>query len=108
MPHIIVEHTADVKDVPVLLEKLHTCLAEQETVTLESIKTRAVPVTHVILGDGTKNAMLHITIKLLAGRSDDLLSTISGALHNVALAHCDDQTVVTVETTNLHNASYRK
>lgn len=107
MPHIIVEHSADIADIPVLLEKLHHNLSKQDTVTLESIKTRAIEVQHAIVGNSDKKLMLHIIVKLLSGRPDDLLNKISGDLREIACTHCGGDVSVTVETVSLYNASYR-
>ena len=111
MPHIIVEHTASMNlDMAKLLSQLHENLASQDTVQIKAIKTRAVPVQHVILGTGSwSDKMLHITLKLLPGRSDQLKRTMSQDLHDVAKKFVQDDTItITVEVMELHEASYIK
>jgi 5-carboxymethyl-2-hydroxymuconate isomerase len=111
MPHIIVEHSATMKlDLPELLSALHFNLAEQDTVKIKAIKTRAVPVHHVIIGDGRwSDKMLHIALKLLPGRSDELKRTMSQGLFDTAKDFVKDDSIsITVEVMELHEASYIK
>lgn len=111
MPHIIVEYTSTMKhDIPELLSQLHENLAGQDTVKIKAIKTRGIPVQHVIVGTGGwSDKMIHIALKLLPGRSDELKRTMSQDLHDVAKAFVQDDSVsITVEVTELHEASYIK
>jgi 5-carboxymethyl-2-hydroxymuconate isomerase len=111
MPHIIVEYTSTMKlDMPELLSQLHESLAGQDTVKIKAIKTRGVPVQHVIVGTGDwSDKMIHITLKLLPGRSDELKRTMAQDLHVIAKGFVkDDSASVTVEVTELHEASYIK
>lgn len=85
MPHIIVEHTGlDSKDINALNKNLHTCLSEQETVSLESIKTRSMRVENAFVGDASNNEFVHITVLLLTGRSEELKKTIAQNLFDCA------------------------
>lgn len=108
MPHIIVEHTADIEAVDGLLSALHESLAGQETVALESIKTRSIEVKNAIVGNGSQNSMIHVMVKLLSGRSDQLLKKMTGDLRDVALQNISGNTSVTVEAIALHDESYQK
>jgi len=82
MPHIIIEHNIDEEElVKYACKKLHGSLAKQETVKLESIKTRSVFVSSLIVGDGVKkDQFAHVTLKLLAGRDQKLKEKMSQAL----------------------------
>ena len=106
MPHIIVEHTKDVAGIPQLLTALHQSLAGQETVVLESIKTRSIAVDYAIVGSQATESMVHITVKLLPGRPDDLLKKITGDLKAIAVKHCAPTTRITVESVDLYKPSY--
>ena len=108
MPHIIVEHTKDVADIPTLLNDLHYNLAGQETVVLDAIKTRSIAVDYVIVGAQATESMVHIAVKLLPGRSDELLNKMTTDLKTVAVAHCEPKTRITVESTELYQSSYQK
>lgn len=86
MPHIIIEHDQRIKEeieLATLAHSLHSCLATHDTVKLEAIKTRTVEVQNVIIGSTeTANKILHITVLLLKGRSDDLKKTMAQSLFN--------------------------
>ncbi len=75
MPHIVIQHDKKIKDevnLPRLAQDLHDKLADQETISLEAIKTRTIQIENVIIADGSNNKMIHIEVQLLAGRSHDL------------------------------------
>jgi 5-carboxymethyl-2-hydroxymuconate isomerase len=87
MPHIIIEHTETLAENLSLVDfnrGLHDCLAEQETVSLDSIKTRSIEVKRAVVGDGSNNDFVHITILLLAGRSEALKKKMAENIFNKA------------------------
>ena len=111
MPHIILEYTDTMNiDVPKILTELHHNLSGQDTINIHAIKTRAIPVKYVIVGDGQEpDKMMHITLKLLPGRDDALKKTMAQGLFDTAKAHAhDDRISVTAEVVDLHEASYTK
>lgn len=87
MPHIIIEHDTKTKsevDLKHFVKEIHTTLSEQETVALEAIKTRTINIDNVWISDGTHNQMLHITVHLLKGRSEELKEIMANALFDKA------------------------
>lgn len=111
MPHIIVEYTEHLSiDVPKLTIELHRALVAQDTVKEEAVKTRAIPVEATVVGTGKcHDKMIHINLKLLPGRSDELRQTMAEALFNtVKKVVFDDHISISVETSELHAASYTK
>ena len=93
MPHIIIEHTKDIAEAVNthdLNKKLHVCLAAQETVKLESVKTRAIPVENAVVGDGSIEDFVHITVLLLEGRSKELKATMAQNIFNEAQSMLKD------------------
>jgi 5-carboxymethyl-2-hydroxymuconate isomerase len=113
MPHIIVEYTESLTsvDVPELLFELHDDLAQKDTINIHAIKTRAIPVKYTIVGDGDEpDKFIHITLKLLPGRDDDLKKTMAQSLHDTARKHCvkDKNISLSVEVVDLHAESYIK
>ncbi len=85
MPHIILEHNiTDESRVKLLCRGLHQALSEQETVKLESIKTRSIFVSNLFIGAfETGGNFAHVSLKLLAGRTEDQKIRMSRALLNV-------------------------
>jgi len=112
MPHIIVEYTEHLsEDIPKLLTALHNDLAPRDTINIHAIKTRALPVQYVIVGDGKEpDKMVHITLKLLpTGRDDALKKTMAQGLFDAAQNEIkDDRISITVEVADLHEPSYIK
>ena len=108
MPHIIVEHTADIEDIGALLNTLHQKLAGMDTIVLSDIKSRAITVNHAIIGDGHQNSMVHITLKLLPGRDPALVKTMVQSLHNAACDHCQDNVRITAESLLIDKETYHK
>lgn len=84
MPHIIIEHDSNIKneiDLSNLVKTLHSTLATHETIKLEALKTRTIEVGNVLIGNSDMpNKMIHITVLLLAGRSDELKETMAKSL----------------------------
>lgn len=114
MPHIVVEYTDGINravDIPKLCSALHDDLATRESVDIHAIKTRALLVQYTIVGDGDEpDRMIHITLRLLPGRSDDLKCEMTQGLANVArdIAHHDDRITITAEIVDMHGPSYIK
>lgn len=81
MPHIIVEHSVRLFDEvtrAALLQALHARVAAEPSVDIRAIKTRSVPLEDVIVGDeAMDDQMIHITVKLLPGRSIEIRKGIS-------------------------------
>lgn len=114
MPHIVVEYTDSITrsvDIPKLCFALHEDLAARETVDIHAIKTRAIPVQYTIVGDNKEpDKMIHITLRLLPGRSDELKTQMTQGLVKIAgdIAHHDDRLTITAEVVDMHGPSYVK
>lgn len=112
MPHIIVEYTETLTvNIPALVFELHEDLAEKDTIDIRAIKTRAIPVKYTVVGHGEEpDKFIHITLKLLPGRDDDLKKVMAQGLHDTARKHCvrDKSISLSVEVAELHAESYTK
>ena len=109
MPHLIVEHTDDIGDIDSLLRQCHSSMVSHNVFDVNTLRLRSVNVHNAIIGDRASNSLVHITVKLLPGRSDDVRKAISSGLYKIAREHCHNpNTSVTVETVTLHKESYCK
>ena len=108
MPHITVEHTDDIENVDALVSDLHHSLAGQETVTLGAIKSRSIAVQNAFVGEAQNGSMVHVTLKLLSGRSDERRAKMTGDLLTIVKSKVANNVSVTVESVDLHNESYKK
>jgi 5-carboxymethyl-2-hydroxymuconate isomerase len=105
MPHIIIEHDHQTKnevDLKAFAQNMHDVLALQETVKLEAIKTRTIEIQNLIIADNSIERIVHITVLLLKGRSDELKQKMAEALFDKAKVFFQEQSIsVTVNVTEL-------
>lgn len=111
MPHIIVEYceTFTTLDVPKLVMDLHEDLGERESVNPHLISSRAVPVQYVLVGTQKDyDKLIHITLKLFAGRSEELRQEMATGLQDIARKHAhDDRVSITVEVVEMNKSTYQ-
>lgn len=76
MPHVILECSDNIIEqlhVSSLFAEIHLILEKQLPTQLSSCKSRCVVHNLFYLGDGDKaNAFLHLTVKVLAGRTNEV------------------------------------
>jgi len=74
-----------------LLKQCHVLLAAKLPTTVDTCKSRVIELNHYYLGDGDKkNAMVHITLKVLAGRTQAVLNDTVHALLDLVGSHLAD------------------
>lgn len=78
MPHFILEHSANVKtDFSQLFEQCHHILVKELSTNLANCYSRAIRCETFRVGDGADDkAFVHVTLKIMAGRSKELLQTL--------------------------------
>lgn len=111
MPHIIVEYSEELKiDCSSLGVSLHQALSSKETIKEESVKTRFIAVSSSIVGtEDMNNLFVHVCLKLLRGRSNELRNAMSKALYDILVEFLPkDGVYISVETAELHFESYIK
>ncbi|MCB1559207.1 MAG: hypothetical protein KDJ50_09830 [Alphaproteobacteria bacterium] len=114
MPHIIAELNNNLlspEQERQLLNILHNELAKEPSVDLDRIKTRAVHLSSVLVGnESLSDNMLHITVKLLEGRSIETRKTIALSIQNAAQSYLQEQSIqqckVTVDIVEMISATY--
>ncbi|MGU7780886.1 5-carboxymethyl-2-hydroxymuconate Delta-isomerase [Burkholderia sp. PU8-34] len=92
MPHIVVEYTANIRAdarIPVLLRAINeTLIAQGGVFPTGGIRSRAIELQDYCVADGTADdAFVHVTLKIGAGRSDDVKKAACDALFNAIKAH---------------------
>jgi 5-carboxymethyl-2-hydroxymuconate isomerase len=107
MPHIVVEYSDTLKmNVPAVLKELHENLAKEESVQLDRIKTRAIPLKNFVIADrGTEGSMVHITLKVMT-RPDDVAKRMAVNLQTIVRHHVPADCKVTAEVVELNAATY--
>jgi 5-carboxymethyl-2-hydroxymuconate isomerase len=85
MPHITLEYTSNIKecDFKPSLKQIHYILSEMLPTKIENCKTRIVKHEDYIIGvDENNKAFINLSIKVLPGRSEELLNTITEKILN--------------------------
>jgi len=81
MPHLIVEHSANVENVPLILEAVHAAALETGLAPIDALRTRAACRDSYVIGDRhPDNAFIALTLRLGPGRSDDEKQLLIDAL----------------------------
>ncbi|MUK88983.1 5-carboxymethyl-2-hydroxymuconate isomerase [Ornithinibacillus sp. L9] len=96
MPHIIIEYTANLRDdgdIPNLLKTINRTLIEQGDVfPIGGIRSRAIEVHDYVIADGTgeDDAFVHVSLKIGAGRSEEVLKRSCDTLFQAIENHFSD------------------
>lgn len=113
MPHLVVEYSDNLQalDVRALLQDMHQALDGKYNVASNRIKARAIKLSDYIVGDHGANAvMVHVTFKLMEGRSVEARKELSSLLQQIVRQHVPaDQyphSAVTIEVVELATATY--
>lgn len=83
MPHLTVEYTSNLigLDVRQVLATLNAALAESGHFDSPDIKSRAVRLDDILIGDGTDfGAYVHVTLRLMEGRAAELKARLGAKL----------------------------
>ena len=92
MPHLILEHSANLlekKTWPALFEKCHTLFAETLPTERKSCVSRAIEYDQYYVGEGKPNgAFVHVTLKVKAGRTPEVLKRTGEAVLAAVKEHC--------------------
>ncbi|KVP08457.1 5-carboxymethyl-2-hydroxymuconate Delta-isomerase [Burkholderia ubonensis] len=92
MPHIVVEYTANIRDdarIPALLRTINaTLIAQGGVFPTSGIRSRAIELHDYCVADGAgDDAFVHVTLKIGAGRSDEVKKAACDALFDAIKTH---------------------
>ena len=110
MPHVIIEHSAEVADqidIDELIAVTHAAVLSSDLFPEYDIKTRAIAYAHHRTGQ-TRDSFVHVTVHLLDGRSDAQKAALSEAVLACIEPLLPAVISVGVELCDMHRASYRK
>ena len=110
VPHFIIE-AAGALDAP---EDRHDALrivaetgAAQETINEEDVKARLYTCADALALDG-RTSFIHVTVRLLAGRSDAQKDTLACALRDALDARFPNVQSISIDICDMNPACYRK
>jgi 5-carboxymethyl-2-hydroxymuconate isomerase len=91
MPHIIVEHSSDISSPKIIsfLPEIQKIMSDCKdgNFDLEQCKARSIAFDHYFVGskDQKTSSFVHITIKILVGRSSEIRKNLSEKVFNKVL-----------------------
>lgn len=95
MPHITVEYTDNLKvdgDIKGLLKKLNEALID-EGFPIGGVRSRAIELKDYIIADGTgeDDSFVHVTLKIGAGRTNEVKKSACDRLFSIIESHFETQ-----------------
>lgn len=113
MPHIIVEYSNNLTNVNIsnLIQDCHHAINGLHNITTDRVKTRAVRLDDFLVGiHGENGGIIHITLKLMTGRSIEARQELAKILYEKARAHLPQDkhpiAALTVEVVELDKTTY--
>ncbi|CAM1366196.1 5-carboxymethyl-2-hydroxymuconate isomerase [Tenacibaculum litopenaei] len=109
MPHCIIEYSSDIENAKEILDTVRIVNTEIENSGLfdkKTIKTRALPIDVYLVG-GVEKSFIHITVKILEGRTDTQKKDLSERILKCVLSKYNIENI-SVEIVELHTQSYSK
>jgi 5-carboxymethyl-2-hydroxymuconate isomerase len=110
MPHFIIEQGRvldNQADIDAALRIVADCGASDSTINPHDVKVRMVLVDHFLALDGCES-FLHVTVKLLAGRTPEQKIGLSVRLREVLQTHFDHAGSISVDIHDMDPICYRK
>ncbi|BFM49156.1 5-carboxymethyl-2-hydroxymuconate Delta-isomerase [Marinomonas sp. THO17] len=110
MPHCIVEFSQNLsQEVPPMdmLEAVRDATMASELFTQEDIKLRALPYKDFLTA-GTEDAFIHVTLRILAGRSQQQKQRLSQMVLDAIMAFALKDVSFTVEVCDMDRDTYCK
>jgi len=93
---------------------MHHALAPIADTAVASFKTRLSPLSGLVIGDGNpQNAMVHVDVRLLSGRTDAVKQVVGQKVQELLLVHLADRVAgssvqFTTEIHDLDRGNYHK
>ena len=108
MPHLIVEHSANVEHVPLILEAVHAAALGTGLASVDALRTRAACRESYVIGDRhSDNAFIALTARLGPGRSGDEKQLLIDALMTAieaTVGEAADHMMLSVEIQEIDSA----
>lgn len=113
MPHIIMEYSAELApklNVSDTLRAMHCFIGGRESVGIERVKSRAIPLNNVYVGaiEQEPCRLVHICIKLIPGRDESDIALMTSGCRDIITEALrgNEKTSVSVEAVDLSAQRY--
>jgi 5-carboxymethyl-2-hydroxymuconate isomerase len=110
VPHFIIEQGRVLNsqaDIDTALQIVADCGASDPTINPRDVKVRIIAVDHFLALDGRESS-LHVTVKLLAGRTPEQKTDLSARLRDVLQTYFDHADSISVDIRNMDPVCYKK
>lgn len=117
MPHLTLQYTSNIKqeiDYSELFSKFHEVLNKTGGIKIENCKSRVVKLDNFYISKGEENsAFVHLEVKFLQGRTDDLKREIGNQLIEILKGYYADSgneldIQITIEILDINRDIYFK
>lgn len=117
MPHILLEYSGNLSHPPphrAVFADLHAAIKPMESVSVASLKSRAVRHEEVYIGDGALHrSFVHLQVQLLSGRDQSVRQRLAKECMRVLELHFVADVVgsdcqITVEVREMERSTYVK
>jgi len=111
MPHCIIEYSAPLAqsvDIKQLVQLVHHGAINSGLFERSAIKTRAIRCDEYQVGDNHLGSFIHITIKIMPGRTDDQKSHLLSAVYDSIVADTAEVCSLTLEVIDINATAYAK
>lgn len=108
MPHIVIEYYAETDmDRRQVLETALETAAASGVMNRADIKVRLSRSEAILLGDG-RSSFMHVTISMLAGRSDEAKLELARAMTEALRATCPCLGAISTDIRDMNPETYKK
>lgn len=110
MPHIVLEHSADLKsslNESQILVKMHEFFVNTGIFTPEAVKARSISFDEYIL-TGAGKSFVHVSVSILAGRSDEQIEMLCNNLYSLMKENITQTEKLSLEIREMNPKTYRK
>jgi 5-carboxymethyl-2-hydroxymuconate isomerase len=117
MPHIVLEHSTNIVETSnfsTLFATMHKTLMDFGVFKLQDIKSRVYACDTYYIADGKPdNAFIHVEVRILSGRNQEMRQQITDRFMNLLQDHFSDsmherRCVLSVEVREMDRETYRK
>lgn len=110
MPHFVIEYYAEdstALNKPAILKAALDCGTESGIMQREDIKVRLLPAEAILFGDG-RDSFIHVTISLLAGRTDAAKLALTRDLTERLRLLCPKIRAISADVRDMNPEAYKK
>ncbi len=110
MPHFVIEYTNCLDGAEEAQSAMELALEGGSTcgfMNREDIKVRLVPCQNILFGDG-RTSFIHVTVSLLAGRTDQQKESLAISLRKALVDRFGHVQSISIDIRDMNPVSYKK